>query len=89
MKVQSPDSSIVGRVRQREASQPTNSDKGVQYVAEDRANLSSLSKLLAGARENAFAIDTTKVNSLRDALQSGSFEIKPEQLVANMLAEEA
>lgn len=90
MKVQGPDRPGVTQVREaRRDEAQVRSAEGSSVAREERIQVSSLSKLLAGARGSAFELDQLKIHQLRNEIESGAFKVDHERVAEAMLQEEA
>jgi flagellar biosynthesis anti-sigma factor FlgM len=90
MKVQGPERPGVTQVREarRDEAQVKPAESN-SVTRQERIQVSSLSKLLAGARNDAFEVDQLKVHQLRNDIESGAFKVDHERVAEAMLQEEA
>jgi flagellar biosynthesis anti-sigma factor FlgM len=89
MKVQGPGRPAVGQVQEaRDAKETKGVEPARSHAAEERVQVSSLSKLLAQVRAPEEAPDQQKIERLRESLRAGTFEVDRERVAEAMLAEE-
>ena len=90
MKVQGPDRPGVTQIRdgRRDEAQVRPAEAN-NVSREERIQVSSLSKLLAGARSDVFELDQLKIHQLRTDIESGAFKVDHERVAEAMLQEEA
>jgi flagellar biosynthesis anti-sigma factor FlgM len=88
MKVQGPNRSV-GVQQSREAGASKGAEQAAAKAPEEQIKVSSLSKLISDFRTNTdSAVDPAKVSQLKLDIDSGNFQVKPDQVADAMLREE-
>jgi flagellar biosynthesis anti-sigma factor FlgM len=90
MKVSGPHRPVGQLQESREAGQGKGVEQAKARAPEEQIKVSSLSKLLSEFRTNTEeTVDQAKVNQLKTDIQSGHFQVKPDEVAAAMLREES
>ena len=88
MKVQGPNRSV-GVQQSREAGAGKGAEQAAAKAPEEQIKVSSLSKLISDFRTNTDgAVDAAKVSQLKLDIDSGNFQVKPDQVADAMIREE-